>query len=101
MRIGRVIGTLTLQPKLDSLGAGRLLIVDVLDEHALRSLPEWTARAKAMAESLVIYDQGLNPGQGQLVAISEGREAAVPFGEKRVPVDAFCAAILDTIHLTA
>ena len=40
----------------------------------------------------------LGAGVGQLVAVSEGREATMPFHPKRVPYDAYCAAILDSVH---
>jgi microcompartment protein CcmK/EutM len=42
-----------------------------------------------------MYDH-LGAGQGDLVAFSESREACMPFyPEKRVPIDAYCSAILD------
>ena len=46
-------------------------------------------------ESLIVYDH-LGAGDGDLIAFTESREAAMPFyPEKRVPLDAYNAAILD------
>jgi ethanolamine utilization protein EutN len=99
MRIARVTGTVTLSHRLESLGRGRLLIAEALDAGMLAALPAPRAREKPMGESLVIYDE-LGAGQGQLVAVSEGREAAMPWHPERVPVDAYCAAILDHAEMT-
>jgi ethanolamine utilization protein EutN len=50
-----------------------------------------------MPQSLVVFDS-LGAGVGQVIAVSEGREAAAPFYPRSVPVDAYCAAILDQIE---
>jgi len=99
MRIARVIGTLTLGSRLPELKAGRLLIADALDGQALRGLDRGAPRAAPMPESLVVYDE-LGAGEGQLIALSEGREACMPFHPERVPIDAYNAAILDSIEMT-
>ena len=89
MRIGKVVGRVCLSPLYDTLVGGRFLIVEVQDRHVLAGKPRQTA------ESLVMYDH-LGAGQGDLVAFSESREACMPFyPEKRVPIDAYCSAILD------
>jgi ethanolamine utilization protein EutN len=54
--------------------------------------------SKARGEDLVVYDN-LGAGAGALIGVSEGREAANPFGKTKVPVDAFCACLIDTISL--
>ena len=47
-----------------------------------------------------MYDH-LGAGVGELVAFSESREACMPFyPEKRVPIDAYCSAILDAVQVT-
>jgi ethanolamine utilization protein EutN len=46
----------------------------------------------------VVYDE-LGAGLGSLIAVSEGREAAQPFGPEGKPIDAYNAAILDHIDL--
>ncbi|MCC7408464.1 MAG: hypothetical protein IT442_10355 [Phycisphaeraceae bacterium] len=99
MRIARVIGSVTLGGRLPEFKAGTYLIADALDEGALRRLPEATGRDKPMPESLVVFDR-LGAGVGQLIAVSEGAEATAPFGKERVPVDAYCAAILDVVEVT-
>ena len=89
MRIGRVVGRVCLHPLYDTLVGGRFLIVEVQDRHSL------AGGRRQSAESLVMYDH-LGAGQGELVAFSESREACMPFyPEKRVPIDAYCSAILD------
>jgi ethanolamine utilization protein EutN len=89
MRIGKVVGRVCLNPLYDTLVGGRFLVVEVQDRHAL------AGRARQTAESLVMYDH-LGAGVGELVAFSESREACMPFyPEKRVPIDAYCSAILD------
>ena len=96
MRIARVIGTVTLNRRLPGFPAGRLLIGEALDGAALAALPRHAPRAAPSPESLVMFDQ-LGAGAGTLVGVSEGREAAMPFDPQRVPCDAYCAMIIDTI----
>ena len=92
MRAGLVIGTVTLSRRHESLAGGRFLIVQPQGGAAL------TGREPPTAEPVVAYDE-LNPGLGALVGISEGREAAMPFHPRPVPVDAYCAAVLDTVQV--
>ena len=98
MRIARVIGTVTLSHKHPSLRPGRLMIADALDQQALIEHQQSTPRSKPMPESLVALDL-LGAGIGQLVAISEGREACAPFFPDKVLIDAYCAAILDNVDV--
>ena len=94
MRIGRVVGRVCLHPLYDTLVGGRFLIVEVQDRHSL------AGRRRQTGESLVMYDH-LGAGAGELVAFSESREACMPFyPEKRVPIDAYCSAILDRVVVT-
>jgi len=89
VRIGKVMGRVCLTQTYETLVGGRFLIVEVQDRHVLAGKPRQTA------ESLVMYDH-LGAGVGELVAFSESREACMPFyPEKRVPIDAYCSAILD------
>lgn len=96
MRIGRVIGTVTLSPRDKGLPGGSLKIVDVLDAAALAGHACFQPRRTSAAESLVVYDE-LGAAEGQLIAISEGGEAMMPFKPRKVPCDAYAAAILDAI----
>lgn len=102
MRIARVIGTVTLNSRIAGFKPGRLLLADALDDQALDGAAqtgEPAARRSPMPESLVVYDE-LGAGVGQLIAVSEGREASMPFHPERVPVDAYNAAILDEVEIT-
>ena len=92
MRIGEVIGTVTLNRSHPSLGRGALRLAVPL------TLAELAGDGKAMGESLVVYDE-LGAGLGSRIAISEGGEAAQPFYPEMKPIDAYCAAILDNIQL--
>ncbi|KAJ3072752.1 hypothetical protein HK102_006168 [Quaeritorhiza haematococci] len=47
-------------------------------------------------EDVVAYDR-LGVGLGDLIGLSEGREAANPFGKQKTPIDAYCACLLDAI----
>jgi ethanolamine utilization protein EutN len=101
MRIARVIGTVTLSRKLPDLRPGQLLIAEAFDGHALRGTfgeGRPTRRDKPMPEALVVFDQ-LGAGVGQAIAVSEGREACMPFWPDRVPIDAYSAAIIDEVSM--
>lgn len=90
MRIGKVIGRITLNRSYDMLVGGRFLLVEVQDRFALAGKPRQTR------ESVVVYDH-LGARDGDLIAFSESREACMPFyPEKVVPIDAYNSAILDT-----
>lgn len=86
MRVGTVIGRVTLSVRHPSYQGERLLL----------TLP-WRAETYQGKEkfdfSIVVYDT-LGAHAGQNVVISEGREAACPF-PKPTPVDAYCAALVD------
>lgn len=91
MRIGRVVGRVTLQPIYPTLVGGRFLLVAVQDRFSLAGEPRKTA------EHLVVYDH-LGAHEGDLIAFSESREACMPFyPEKIVPLDAYNSAILDHV----
>lgn len=92
MRVAKVIGRVTLSTRLPDVPAGQFLIVQPLSRDAL------TGRDKPSAEPVVAYDER-SASIGDRVAISEGREAAAPFHPNRVPFDAYCAAIMDTVHV--
>jgi microcompartment protein CcmK/EutM len=89
MRIGKVVGRVTLSQAYETLVGGRFVIVDVQDRFSL------AGKARKTAESVVVYDH-LGAHDGDLIAFSESREACMPFyPEKRVPLDAYNSAILD------
>jgi ethanolamine utilization protein EutN len=92
MRIGTVIGTVTLSRSHPSLlGASYRLAVPL-------SLANLRGNYNDIAEEFVVYDE-LGAGIGSQIAISEGAEAAQPFRPELKPVDAYNAAILDNIEL--
>lgn len=99
MRIARVIGTVTLNRKHESLQPGQFLIADAVDDTALDGIDKdiFQRRHRPMPESLIVFDQ-LGANVGQLIAVSEGREASAPFYPENVPIDAYNAAILDTVQ---
>lgn len=92
MRIGEVIGTVTLSRVHPSLAGGVLRLAVPL------TLADLQHEAAPQGEPLVVYDE-LGAGHGSRIAISEGGEAAQPFLPEIKPVDAYNAAILDNIHL--
>jgi ethanolamine utilization protein EutN len=93
MRIARIVGTVTLNRRHESFGGAVLKLVRPL------SLSDLAGQTQPEAEELVIWDQ-LGAGQGELIALSEGAEAAQPFRPDVKPVDAYCAAILDSLEIT-
>jgi ethanolamine utilization protein EutN len=93
MRIAEVIGTVTLNRWHPSLtGASYKLVVPL----SLADLTGQTDRPEA--EPFAVFDE-LGAGAGSRIAVSEGREAAMPFYPDVKPIDAYNAAILDTIDV--
>jgi ethanolamine utilization protein EutN len=92
MRIGEVIGRVTLSRFQPRLRGGRFLIALPMPLAAL------TEDASDRGEELVVYDN-LGAGPGSLIGISEGREAANPFGQTKAAVDAYCACLIDEISI--
>ena len=92
MRIGEVIGRVTMSRLHPSLRGGRFLLTMPLPLAAL------TEDSPARGEELVVFDN-LGAGPGSVIGISEGREAANPFGKTRTPVDAYCACLIDQISV--
>ena len=92
MRIGKVIGTVTLCKAHAALQGGRYRVTVPLSMANLRG------EAAVIAEEFIVYDE-LGAGDGSLIAISEGGEAAQPFKPDIKPIDAYNAAIIDEINL--
>jgi microcompartment protein CcmK/EutM len=94
MRIGTVIGRVTLSQTVPALEGGRWLIVSPFTREQFRQ--GMTTDVAVSAEpSLVVYDS-LGAGVGQVIGYVEGREAAQPF-DRPTPVDAVNAALVDEI----
>ncbi|MDR2116228.1 MAG: EutN/CcmL family microcompartment protein [Planctomycetaceae bacterium] len=92
MRIGKVIGQLTLSRCNESVKGFRWKIVVPITEDDLRTKKE------PQTEELIVCDE-LSVGEGQRIAFSEGAEASMPFFPNPKPIDAYNAAILDQIEL--
>lgn len=90
MRIGDVIGTVTCNRVHPSMVGARFKLVTPLNWDNLAG--RWDTRH----EEVVVYDE-LGADVGCRIALSEGREGAMPFYPEVKPVDAYNAAILDTL----
>ena len=88
MRIADVVGTVTLNRAHPSLEGACFKLVTPLSWDNLAG--RWDERL----EEIAVLDQ-LGAGIGSRIALSEGREAAMPFYPEIKPVDAYNAAILD------
>ncbi len=92
MRIGRVIGQITLNRSYGKMRGSRLLIVKPHTMEVLRGeQPE-------PLETIVVWDE-IGATDQDTVGISEGREGACPFHPDKVPVDAYLACILDDVNI--
>lgn len=100
MRIGEVIGTVTLSRCHPSLKAAAWRLCVPLSHEGLKRSEEGSRGASPgrRDEAFVTYDE-LGAGLGSLVAISEGAEASAPFHPEQKPIDAYNAAILDVIEV--
>ncbi len=93
MRIGKVVGRITLNRAYPTLVGGRFLILEVQDRFSL------SGGTRKNSEYLISYDH-IGAHEGDLVAFTESREACMPFyPEKMVPLDAYNAAILDRVQI--
>lgn len=92
MRIGEVIGSVTLNRAHPSVVGAQLKLAAPLSWDTL------LGRNAEPLEEVIAYDE-LGAGIGCLIALSEGREAAMPFHPEIKPVDVYNAAILDNLHV--
>lgn len=93
MRMGQVIGRVTLSEQVASYKGGRFLMVMPLSREQiggadLMKLPR--------DNSLVVYDN-LGAGKGDIIGFVEGGEATATF-DQPTPVDAFNCAIIDKMY---
>lgn len=92
MRIAKILGTVTLNRSLPEFAGASLRLAVPM------SLANLTGDENPNADELVLWDE-FGSGVGELVALSEGGEAAQPFRPAIKPVDAYNAAILDNLDL--
>jgi ethanolamine utilization protein EutN len=93
MRIALVLGTVTLSQWHPTLSGAVWRVCAPLDRAALETL------RPGAEEPFVTLDE-LGAGPGSLIAVSEGAEASAPFHPDIKPIDAYNAAILDTIDVS-
>jgi microcompartment protein CcmK/EutM len=91
MRLGIVRGSVTLSPAVPEFLGLTLVVLEPVTMANLRA-----KNGLAGGKSLIAVD-ALGAAKGQMVAFTEGSEAANPFWPKRIPVDAYCTLIVDSI----
>lgn len=92
MRIAKIIGKVVLSRSHPTFEGANLRLAYPL------SLDNLDGTSDAEAETIVVWDE-LGCGDGTLIGLAEGPEAAQPFRPKIKPVDAYAAAILDSIEI--
>jgi microcompartment protein CcmK/EutM len=95
MRLGEVIGRVTLSVTVPELEGARWLIVSPFGRDQLQAAAAGKEHSLSREPSLIIYDS-LGGGLGHTVGFVEGREAACPFAEP-TPIDAINTALVDEI----
>jgi carbon dioxide concentrating mechanism protein CcmL len=93
MRLGYVIGNVTLSSADPALRGAVFLLVQPLNKAQFGGAP-MTPLAKGA--TVVVYDR-LGAGAGEIIGFTEGAEASAPFTEP-TPVDAYNAAIINRIQ---
>ncbi len=92
MKIYKVVGKVTLASCHPAFEGARLLATE----------PEGVSTLGGPAPSdpdlLIVWDEQ-GAGSGARVAVSDGAEAAQAFRPALKPVDAYCSAILDSVHV--
>ncbi len=95
MRLGHVIGRVTLSQQDPAYKGGRFLLVQPFSKEQFAGAPMLPL---AKGSSLVVYDN-IGAGVGHVIAFTEGAEATAPF-DQPTPVDAFNAALIDKVFYT-
>ena len=88
MYLGRVIGTVVATQKVEGLEGVKLLVVQPVDHDQ-----------KPTGEPIVAADT-VRAGPGELVYLTQAREAAQALEESFVPVDAAIIGIVDRMDTT-
>jgi microcompartment protein CcmK/EutM len=100
MRLGHVIGRVTLSRQDPAYKGGRFLLVQPFDQGVYQRAQHEprTVTPLAKGSTVVVYDN-LGAGVGHVVGFTEGAEASMPF-DQPTPVDAFNAALIDLVLYT-
>jgi len=93
MRLAIVRGHITLTPAVASFAARTLALVEPVTMANLRA-----GNGQGGGKALIAVDE-LGAAAGQMVAFTEGREAANPFWPDPAPVDAYLALIVDSVDV--
>lgn len=94
MKLGAVIGRVTLSKTVPALIGARWLVVTPFTRDHYQQGSQ-TPPGLSRDPSAIVYDD-LGGGVGQTIGYIEGREAASPF-DRPTPVDAINAALVDEI----
>ena len=94
MRLGKVIGRVTLSQMIPAFEGGRWLLVNPYTRDQFQNV-DTPPEGLSDEPSLVVFD-ALGGDVGQTIGFIEGREASAPF-PKPTPVDAINAALVDTV----
>jgi microcompartment protein CcmK/EutM len=94
MQVFKVIGSVTLNRCHPSFIGARLLATEPMGGEAIGG------PATKDPDLVIVWDD-LGAGIGAKIAVADGAEAAQPFKPNMKAVDAYCSAILDTIHIDA
>ena len=92
MKLGTVIGRVTLSKSVDLLKGGRFLVVSPFNRDQFAKGID-AKPSMGTDPSLVVYDN-LGGGVGDVIGYEEGAEAAQPF-EVSPPIDAINCALVD------
>ena len=94
MRIGHVIGKVTMHTHEKALKGARWLLVNPVDTDQLNTCVQNQPQVTAQP-TLVVYDH-VGAGEGDIIGFVEGAEATAPFKDP-TPIDAISLAIFDTL----
>jgi microcompartment protein CcmK/EutM len=94
MRLGRVVGRVTLNVAVPPLIGARWLVVSPFTRGHMQQGTTPPA-GLSLEPTLVVFDD-LGAGVGDTIGFVEGREASMPFPQ-RTPIDAIDVAIVDDV----
>ena len=95
MRLGKVIGRVTLSQMIPACEGGRWLLVNPYTRDRFQN-GHTPPEGLSAEPSLIVFD-ALGGDVGQTIGFIEGREASAPF-PKPTPVDAITAALVDPVY---